>query len=151
MSRPAFDSVSTCSKCGHKRYSGGDFDQVYRRADGTTMEDLASGRRIVAADEWIERTCPSCGYVWQEAPLDAGGNEGEALSAGCDEALSAEPRTLFDRLCRAICDNSPLRVYFVQPNGVGCGGFEAKLRGFQQTANGFEVRLDAVRPKGEAS
>lgn len=64
MSLPRLSHYGHCAKCGQWT---GDAPMSYGVGG---MMSYGDGR-IALHDEHLERTCPRCGYKWQEACLDA--------------------------------------------------------------------------------
>lgn len=66
MTLPKLDSVDTCPKCG-AWVKNGHSRKTYRV--GGIYSNPMGVESVV--NEWIERTCPCCGYEWREACCDA--------------------------------------------------------------------------------
>lgn len=64
--RPPFGSIDSCAKCG--LFPIGVQQTFGSRYEAVDAEMYTEPYRV--ADEWIERTCPRCSYVWQEGCVD---------------------------------------------------------------------------------
>ena len=61
-----YNRNSYCPKCGHSPWGiGAEYVAAAVQESGITVNEY----------DYIERTCPNCGYTWKEACLDAAADD----------------------------------------------------------------------------
>lgn len=66
------DSVRVCVKCGDGQVNdviGTHRRPIHYQNEGWPMKTASGSITHHDPDEWLDRTCTRCGYVWQEAVL----------------------------------------------------------------------------------